>query len=118
MKKICILFRSAPHGTTKGREGLDLALLSASFEQEVSLLFVDEGILHLVKDQQPELIGAKDYIATFKALPLYDIDVVLICKQSLADYGLTPGLLTIPVTAVNDDSIAAHIKSVDEVIVF
>ncbi|MGL4834236.1 MAG: DsrE family protein, partial [Shewanella sp.] len=50
MKKICILFRSAPHGTTKGREGLDLALLSASFEQEVSLLFVDEGILHLVKD--------------------------------------------------------------------
>ncbi|MGL5360212.1 MAG: sulfurtransferase complex subunit TusC [Shewanella sp.] len=118
MKKICILFRSAPHGTTKGREGLDLALLSASFEQEVSLLFVDEGVLHLVKEQQPELIGAKDYIATFKALPLYDIDTVLACKQSLTDYGLSLGLLTIPVTAVNDDSIAAHLKSVDEVLVF
>lgn len=118
MKKICILFRSAPHGTVKGREGLDLALLSASFEQEVSLVFVDEGVLHLIKDQQPELIGGKDYLATFKALPLYDIESVFVCKQSLTDYGLSHGLLAIPVTIVNDEAIAAHLKSVDEVLVF
>jgi len=118
MKKLCILFRCSPHGTVRGREGLDLALLSASFEQEVSLVFVDEGVLHLIKDQQPDLIGAKDYISTFKALPLYDIDSVFVCKQSLADYGLSHSLLSIPVTVVNDEAIAAHLKQVDEVLVF
>lgn len=118
MKKLCILFRSAPQGTVKGREGLDLALLSASFEQEVSLVFVDEGVLHLLKDQQPELIGGKDYISTFKALPLYDIESVFVCKQSLAEYGLSHGLLSIPATVVNDEAISAHLKSVDEVLVF
>lgn len=81
-------------------------------------MFVDEGVLHLIKDQQPELIGAKDYISTFKALPLYDIESVFVCKQSLADYGLSHGLLSVPVTVVNDEAIAAHLKQVDEVLVF
>ncbi len=117
MKKICVLFRSAPHGTTKGREALDFALLSASFEQEVSLIFVDEGVLHLIKDQQSELIGGKDYLAALKALPIYDIEAVFACKQSLADFGLNHGL-SIPVTALTDEGIAAHLKAVDEVLVF
>ena len=82
------------------------------------MVFVDEGVLHLIKNQQPELIGAKDYISTFKALPLYDIESVLVCKQSLTDYGLSHGLLSIPVTIVNDETIAIHLNSVDEVLVF
>lgn len=118
MKKICIIFRSAPLGSTKGREALDLALLSASFEQEVSLVFVDDGVLHLLKDQQPELIGGKDYLASLKALPFYDIEAVFACKQSLGDYGLSHSLLSIPVTILNDEAIAAHLKAVDEVLVF
>lgn len=118
MKKLCIVFRSPPHGTTQGREALDLALLSASFEQQVSLVFVDEGVLHLVKDQQPELLGGKDYLATLKALPLYDIDTVLACKQSLADFGLNHGLLAITVGVANDEAISAHLNHVDEVLVF
>ncbi|MCE9687319.1 sulfurtransferase complex subunit TusC [Shewanella sp. AS16] len=118
MKKLCIVFRRAPHGTAHGREGLDLALLSASFEQEVSLLFMDEGVLNLLKQQQPELIGAKDYIATFKALPLYDVETVLVCKQSLAELGLSTGLLSIPVTVFNHEQIAGHLAQADEVLVF
>lgn len=118
MKKLCIVFRSPPHGTTQGREALDLALLSASFEQQVSLVFVDEGVLHLVRDQQPELLGGKDYLATLKALPLYDIDTVLVCKQSLADFGLSHGLLAIAVSVANDEAISAHLNHVDEVLVF
>ncbi|QYJ77405.1 sulfurtransferase complex subunit TusC [Shewanella acanthi] len=118
MKKICVMFRSAPHGTSKGREALDFALLSATFEQEVSLIFVDEGVLHLLKDQQSELIGGKDYLATLKALPFYDIDSVYACKQSLADFGLSHSLLSIPVEILNDETISAHLTSVDEVLVF
>jgi len=118
MKKIAILFRRAPHGSPHGREALDLALLSASFEQEVSLIFVDDGVLHLVKDQQPERIGAKDYIATFGALPLYDVDTVLACEASLDEYGLESTPLTIEVDKVSPSFITAQLSKVDEVLVF
>ncbi|MGS0680613.1 sulfurtransferase complex subunit TusC [Shewanella sp. 125m-7] len=118
MKKICIVFRHAPHGTSHGREGLDLSLLSASFEQEVSLLFTDEGLLTLLKDQDPESIGAKDYIATLGALPLYDIDTVLVCQESMQEFELAQDDLRIGVTLANPGKIAEHLKYVDEVIVF
>lgn len=118
MKKVAIVFRRAPHGSPHGREALDLALLSASFEQEVSLIFVDDGVLNLVKDQQPERVGAKDYIATFGALPLYDVDTVLACEESLVEYGLEPTELAIEVDKVPPSVITEQLTQVDEVLVF
>ncbi|BAJ02259.1 sulfurtransferase complex subunit TusC [Shewanella violacea] len=118
MKKLTIIFRRAPHGTAHGREALDLALLSASFEQEVSLIFVDEGVLHLITEQQPELAGAKDYIATFGALDLYDIETVLVCQSSLERFGLADSELTFSVDRVTSASITAQLQAADEVLVF
>ncbi|QFU22766.1 sulfurtransferase complex subunit TusC [Shewanella eurypsychrophilus] len=118
MKKITIIFRRAPHGTAQGREALDLALLSASFEQEVSLIFMDEGVLNLLPKQKPEQAGAKDYIATFGALSLYDIDTVLVCSDSLAQFGLSEAELTIALTIADTQTISDHIQLADEVLVF
>jgi sulfur relay (sulfurtransferase) complex TusBCD TusD component (DsrE family) len=66
MKKLTIVFRKSPLGTTSGREGLDFAMLSASFEQEVSLVFINDAVLHLLPSQAPELTGSKDYIAALQ----------------------------------------------------
>ncbi|WP_076411637.1 sulfurtransferase complex subunit TusC [Shewanella sp. UCD-KL12] len=118
MKKLTIIFRRPPHSSPHGREALDLALLSASFEQEVSLIFVDEGVLHLVSSQSPETAGAKDYIATFGALALYDIETVLACSTSLTRFGLMDEALTIEVSKVVPQSITEHLKLSDEVLVF
>jgi tRNA 2-thiouridine synthesizing protein C len=118
MKKLTIIFRRAPHGTPHGREALDLALLSASFEQKVSLIFVDEGVLNLVKAQQPELVGVKDYIASFGALPLYDVDTVLACETSLLEYGLNNIELTMDLDKVTQAEISQHLTNADEVLVF
>lgn len=118
MKKITVVFKTAPHGHANGREALDFALLSASFEQEVSLVFTDEGVLNLLTGQQPELIGGKDYIATFKALPMYDVEQVYVCKQSLAEFGMSRSALNIPVEVLSTEQIAALLNSTDEVLVF
>ncbi|CAM2798831.1 sulfurtransferase complex subunit TusC [Shewanella loihica] len=118
MKKITIIFRHAPHGSAKGREGLDFALLSASFEQEVSLIFVDEGVLNLLPQQTPEAIGAKDFLAAFKALPLYDIECVFACQQSLADYQLDESALAIPLEVKSPAEIGELLTQVDEVFVY
>lgn len=118
MKKITIIFRHAPHGSAKGREGLDFALLSASFEQEVSLIFADEGVLNLIPQQAPETIGAKDFLAAFKALPLYDIESVYACQQSLADYQLDESALAIPLDVKTPKEIGVLLTQADEVFVY
>lgn len=118
MKKICIIFRRAPHGTSNGREGLDLALLCATYEQNVAIIFVDEGIFHLIKSQKPENIGAKDYIATLKALPMYEIDNVFVCRKSLKDYGINANELTLSLTEISVEEINKQIQFANEVLVF
>ncbi|ACJ29281.1 DsrE-like protein [Shewanella piezotolerans WP3] len=118
MKKLCIVFSQGPHGNAKGREALDLALLSASFEQQVSLVFTDEGILNLLKNQAPETVGAKDYIATFGALPLYDIETILVCEAAMKELALTEHDIKLEVQFCSSQAIAEHFNHVDEVLVF
>lgn len=118
MKKLCIVFRQGPHGNAKGREALDLALLSASFEQEVSLVFTDEGVLHLLDNQQPELVATKDYIATFGALPLYDVETLLACEDSLLELSIDASEIKFGAEISTAAQITAHFQNVDEVLVF
>ncbi len=118
MKQLTIIFRSNPAYNSKGREALDLAMLSASFDQHVKLIFLDEGVFNLVKGQSPELLGGKDYISTLKALPIYDIDDVYACEKSLSVNLLEKEELLIDLIIVTPGRISALIDAADEVLVF
>ncbi|GGP84536.1 sulfurtransferase complex subunit TusC [Shewanella ulleungensis] len=118
MKSVAILFRHAPFGTTCGREGLDVAMLSASFEQQVSLIFTDEAVLHLLAGQTPEQAGSKDYLSALKALPLYDIDTVLVCNESMQRLGINAAELSIDAKVASCNEITNTLQAVDEVLVF
>ncbi|MCL1144156.1 sulfurtransferase complex subunit TusC [Shewanella gaetbuli] len=118
MKHICVVFRHAPFGATSSREGIDFALLSASFEQQLCLVFTDEAVLHLLADQQPELAGSKDYVSVFKAFDLYDIEHVLVCETSLQRFGLTLEDLAISAQLASSTVITEQLQQADEVLVF
>ena len=45
-------------------------------------------MFQLLAGQQPQAILMRDYIATFKVLPLYDIETFYVCADSLAARGL------------------------------
>ncbi|MFD1800752.1 sulfurtransferase complex subunit TusC [Mixta tenebrionis] len=90
MKSIAFVFTRAPHGSSSGREGLDAALATAAICERVSLFFIGDGVLQLTAGQQPEQVLARNYIATFGVLPLYDVERCYLCAQSLAERGLTP----------------------------
>ncbi|AZG73539.1 sulfurtransferase complex subunit TusC [Shewanella livingstonensis] len=118
MKSLVIIFRHAPLGTTSTREGLDFAMLSASFEQQVSIVFTNEAVLHLLAGQAPEQAGSKDYVSAFKALSLYDIDTVLVCAESMTTLGLQADELSISATIVAPQAITDALQAADEVLVF
>lgn len=88
MKRVAIVFMSAPHGSSAGREGLDALLATSALTEDIGVFFVGDGVFQLLKDQQPAGILARDYIATFRLLPLYDIESCWLCAASWWERGL------------------------------
>lgn len=83
--KLAFLFRTAPHGSSISREGLDAVLAATAFcdEDDIGVFFMGDGVLNLLDGQQPETLLQKDFIRTFKLLDLYDIEQRFVCQQSL-----------------------------------
>ncbi|WP_158968766.1 sulfurtransferase complex subunit TusC [Paraglaciecola sp. L3A3] len=115
---LAIINKTAPYGSTKGQESLDLALALSNFAQAVSLFFIDDGVWQLLNEQVPNSINQKAYFKTFAALEFYDIENIYVCEQSLTARGLTESQLCIPVTLIshseNNQLLATH----NQVLVF
>ncbi|CAL4326583.1 sulfurtransferase complex subunit TusC [Buchnera aphidicola] len=87
MKKIAFVFSHAPHGTSFGREGLDAIFSTSSVLKKISLFFIGDGVLQLIKNYQSEHILARNYTSAFSILSFYDIKNFYCCETSLIDRG-------------------------------
>ncbi len=88
MKRIAFVFHTAPHGSSSGREGLDALLATSALSEDIGVFFVGDGVFQLLAGQAPDAVMARDYISTFKILPLYDIENCWLCGESLRERGL------------------------------
>jgi len=88
-KKFVYVNRKAPYGTVYALESLEVVLIGAAFEQDVQLVFIDDGVYQLTKGQSTEGIGMKNYSKAYAALGDYDVNKIYIDEQSLSDRGLT-----------------------------
>lgn len=88
-KKFLYVNRKAPYGTIYALESLEVVLIGAAFEQDVSLAFLDDGVFQLTKGQKTDGIGVKNFSPTFRALGDYDVNKFYVEKESLEERGLT-----------------------------
>lgn len=102
---LLVIFTQPPLSATSAKEALDVALVSATFDQTTALVFVAEGVLQLVKDQQPDELRLKGIQAMLKALPLYDLDQVFVQQEALTRYGLESSDLLLPVKVLNSSDL-------------
>jgi len=89
VKKFMYLNRKAPYGTVYALESLEVVLIAAAFDQDVSLVFQDDGVYQIARGIDTKAIGQKNFSPTYKALGDYDINKIYVDKQSMADRGLT-----------------------------
>lgn len=89
VKKFMFVNRKAPYGTVYALESLEVVLISAAFDQDVSLVFVDDGVYQLKKNQSTDGIGMKNFSPTYNALGDYDINKIYIEEESMKERGLT-----------------------------
>jgi tRNA 2-thiouridine synthesizing protein C len=86
------LNRKAPYGTIYALESLEVVLIGAAFDQDVSLAFVDDGVYQIIKGQKSSKdsgIGMKGFSSIYNALGDYDINKLYVEKESLEERGLT-----------------------------
>ena len=88
-KSFVYMNRKAPYGTVYALESLEVVLIGAAFEQDVKLVFIDDGVYQLTKDQSTDGVGMKNFSPTYSALGDYDIKEIYVDEQSLKDRGLS-----------------------------
>ncbi len=103
IKRFCYLNRKAPYGTIYALESLEVVLIAAAFDQDISLVFADDGVYQLTKNQETDDIGMKNFSKTYSALGDYDIKKIYVEKESLDERGLTADDLQALVYEDEDD---------------
>jgi tRNA 2-thiouridine synthesizing protein C len=89
VKKFMYLNRRAPYGTIYAWESLEVVLIGAAFDQDVSLAFMDDGVYQLTKGQDTTGVGMKNFSPTYAALGDYEVKKIFVEKESLDERGLT-----------------------------
>ena len=115
VKKFLYVNRRAPHGTVYAHEALEVVLIGAAFDQDVSLAFIDDGVFQLKKDQDTSEIYTKNFSKIYSALEMYDVEKLFVEKESLEIRGLSQDDLSVDVKII-DSSEMKKLMSDSEVV--
>jgi tRNA 2-thiouridine synthesizing protein C len=118
IKKFMFVNRKAPYGTIYALESLEVVLISAAFDQDVSLAFLDDGVYQLKKGQQTKGIETKNFSPTYRALEGYDIEKLYVEREALEARGLTEEDLLVDVTILSRQEMGALMEQQDVVLSF
>ncbi len=118
VKKFAFINRKAPYGTIYALESLEVVLISAAFDQDVSLVFADDGVYQLKKGQATKAVGMKNFSPTYRALEGYDIEKLYVEKESMEARGLTTDDLIVDVEVLDAAEMAALLGEQDVVLSF
>ncbi len=111
-RKILFLIAHPPHRGALPFEMLDELLISAVFEQAVSVLFVHDGIFQLL--DSGETFG--NVARGLRALPTYDVNDVFVDGSALQRRGVSEASLAVPVRVLTRSAIRKLIASQDVVV--
>ena len=118
MKKFMFVNRKAPYGTIYALESLEVVLITATLDQDVSLVFIDDGVYELVKGQQTKGIGTKNFSPSYRALEGYDVEKLYVDAESMRQRGLTEKDLLVPVEVLETAAMGQLMRQQDVILSF
>ncbi len=116
VKRFLYVNRRPPHGTIYPHEMLEMVLITAAFDQDVSVVFLDDGVYQIKKEQDTKGIGIKNFTRAFRALDDYDVEKLYVEKESLEARGLTAEDLLVPVEVVSTERLREIMAEQDVVL--
>ena len=117
-KRFMFVNRTAPYGSVYALESLEVVLITAAFDQDVSLVFVEDGVWQLKRGQQTKGIETKNFSPAYRALEGYDVEKLYVERESLAARGLAESDLLVDVTVLSSQELGALMAEQDVVLSF
>ncbi len=115
-KKFMFVNRKAPYGTIYALETLETVLVSAAFDQDVSVVFIDDGVYQIKKGQDTKAVNMKNFSPTYRALEDYEVEKLYVERESMEARGLGPDDFVIPVKVLPSDELSALMDAQDVII--
>ena len=117
-QSVCVISTRAPYSSQSAREALDVALVSASYDLDTSLLLMGDGVYQLLDNQSPEQLPRKNLTAMLKALPMYGVETIYVDADSLEERGIDENQLLPMFTLLEEGALAPFIAQHDKVLNF
>lgn len=118
VRRLLFVNRRAPWGTAYALEALDAVLIAAAFDQDVSVLFVDDGVYQIKNGQDTRAIGVKNSSPAYGALATCDVDKLYVERESLEARGLGERDLLVPVRVLGAQEVAELMDRQDVILSF
>jgi len=116
VKKFMFVNRKAPYGTIYALEILETVLISAAFDQDVSVVFMDDGVYQIKKGQDTKAINVKNFSPTYRALEGYDVEKLFVERESMEARGLEPDDFVVPVEVLSTEELGGLMDQQDVII--
>ena len=117
-KRFLYVNRKAPYGTIYALESLEVVLIGAAFEQDVSVAFVGDGVYQLTKGQDTKGLEMKNFSPTYRALEDYDVNKLYVEEEALRTRGLSESDLVVPVEVVSAQRLTEIMEGQDVILSF
>lgn len=117
-KSLLVVVRRPPYGDSLARSAIDAALAAAAFDQPVDLLFLGDGVLQLLPQQDPAGVGRKSIARLLASLPLYGIDQVYVDTAAATRYCFDPDDSPVPAVPLDTAAIRKLLRQRDNLLGF
>lgn len=118
MKKILFIQKGTPYKSIGSQEGLEMLLLTSSFNFQITLLFMGDGLWQLTKNQNGERIGRKNLGAMLQSLPAFDVTSIFAEARALKERNLAINDLALPITPIDGSDISTLMRNHELIINF
>jgi tRNA 2-thiouridine synthesizing protein C len=118
-KKILFISRHAPYGSSLAKDALDAILAASAYDQELSLLFMDDGVFQLLANQDSQEIAQKNFASILPVLPVYEINSIYVHCESLIKRQITINELVLDsVQIIDSKAICSLLAQQDQLLSF
>ncbi len=125
-KRFMFVNTKAPYGTIYALETLEMIMISAAFEQHAVIVFIDDGVYQIKKEQNTQAIGMKNFLPTYGVVEMEkddadeddDLDMewrIIVEKESMEARGLTKEDFTINVE-IMESALLSELMAQQEVV--
>lgn len=113
--KFMLIIRKAPHGSIYVHEAIEVMFIMATFDMDLSIVFLDDGVFAVKKGQDTSEIGIKGFSKSLGALGYWDVTKIYADEQSLKDRNLSADdLVTVGEDEDTEEKLYPKILSSDE----